>query len=287
MIHHELGRVVAMIEVVSPGNKDSKHAVASFIAKAVDFIRNGIHFLVIDLFPPGPRDPQGIAQAIWDELVGESLGTRPADKLLTVAAYDAGNELTAYVDALAVGDLLPDAPLFLAPGWYVNVPLEQTYMASWDVAPKPIRDLVAPPRTAGSSRECPRARVSARIAAECVRSIEFLELAYRDKSLGLSFTPKHVAATAASAGTITGSACSNSSTCLRLADRIARIVSIEPAVVGCVCAPHEPAVVVRVAGLETNQAARIGPNVDSPVGDGRLENDGLANRDAPEFCARI
>jgi Protein of unknown function (DUF4058) len=148
VIHHELGRVVAIIEVVSPGNKDTKHAVASFIAKAVDFIRNGIHFLMIDLFPTGPRDPQGIAQAIWDELAGESLGTRPADKLLSVAAYDAGNELTAYVDALAVGDLLPDAPLFLAPGWYVNVPLQQTYTASWDVTPKPIRDLVAPPRTA-------------------------------------------------------------------------------------------------------------------------------------------
>jgi hypothetical protein len=26
-----------MIEVVSPGNKDSKHALASFVAKAVDF----------------------------------------------------------------------------------------------------------------------------------------------------------------------------------------------------------------------------------------------------------
>jgi hypothetical protein len=148
VIHHELGRVVAMIEVVSPGNKNSKHAVASFIAKVVDFIRNGIHFLMIDLFPPGTRDPQGIAQAIWDELVGESLGTRPAEKPLTVAAYDAGNELTAYVDALAVGELLSDAPLFLAPGWYVNVPLEQTYVASWDVAPKPIRDLVAPPSLA-------------------------------------------------------------------------------------------------------------------------------------------
>jgi hypothetical protein len=71
------------------------------------------------------------------------MGTRPTDKLLTVAAYDAGNELTAYVDSLALRDRLPDAPLFLAPGWYVNVPLEQTYMASWDVAPKPIRDLVA------------------------------------------------------------------------------------------------------------------------------------------------
>ena len=116
VIHHELGRVVAMIEVVSPGNKDTKHAVASFIAKAVDFIRNGIHFLMIDLFPSGPRDPQGIAQAIWDELVGESLGTRPADKLLTVAAYDAGDELTAYVDALAVGDLLPRCPFISCTG---------------------------------------------------------------------------------------------------------------------------------------------------------------------------
>src|SRR5262249_13783755 len=134
--------------VVSPGNKDTKHAVAFFIAKAVDFFRNGIHFLMIDLFPPGPRDPQGLTQAIRDELVGGSLGTRPADKLLTVAAYDAGDELTAYVDALAVGDLLRDAPLFLARGWYVTVPLEQIYMAWWDVAPKPIRDLVAPPRTA-------------------------------------------------------------------------------------------------------------------------------------------
>ncbi len=72
VIRHELGRVVAMIEVVSPGNKDTKHAIASFIEKAVDCIRNGIHVLVIDLFPPGPRDPQGIAQAGW--AVGAQVG---------------------------------------------------------------------------------------------------------------------------------------------------------------------------------------------------------------------
>ena len=153
VIRHELGRVVATIEVVWPGNKDTKHAVASFTAKAVDFIRNGIHFLMVDLFPPGSRDPQGMAQAIWDELVGESLGTRPAHHLMTVAAFDAGDGLTAYVDALAVGHPLPGAPLFLAPGWYVNVPLEQTYMAAWDVTPRPIRDLVAPP---GASVQQPR-----------------------------------------------------------------------------------------------------------------------------------
>ena len=149
-IHHELGRVVAMIEVVSPGNKHSKQAIASFVDKAVDFLRNGIHFLVIDPFPPGPRDPDGIAQAIWNELSDEPLAARPAEKPLSVAAFDAGEPLTAYVETLAVGDPLPDAPLFLAPGWYVNVPLEQTYQASWDVTPAPIRDLVETPEAAGS-----------------------------------------------------------------------------------------------------------------------------------------
>lgn len=141
-IRHGLGRVVAMIEIVSPGNKDSRHAIASFVAKAVDFIRNGIHFLVVDPFPPGPRDPDGIAQALWDQLVGEPFAARPAAGPVTVAAFDAGEPLTAYVESVAVGDPLPDVPLFLGPGWYVNVPLEETYRASWEVTPRPIRDLL-------------------------------------------------------------------------------------------------------------------------------------------------
>ncbi|QEH36000.1 hypothetical protein OJF2_45580 [Aquisphaera giovannonii] len=148
-IRHGLGRVVAMIEIVSPGNKGSKHAIASFVAKAADFLRNGIHVLVIDPFPPGPRDPSGIAQAIWDELIGDPLPPRPSDQPLTVAAFDAGEPLVANVDTLAVGDSLPEAPLFLAPGWYVNVPLEATYLASWRVTPRPIRDLLDTPAPRG------------------------------------------------------------------------------------------------------------------------------------------
>ena len=117
------------------------------IQKVADFLRNGIHLLVVDPFPPGPRDPDGVAQAIWDELVGEPLATRPTYELLTVAAFDAGERLTAYVDCPAVGDPWPEAPLFLAPGWYVNVPLEETYRTSWAVTPRPIRDLLDTPAT--------------------------------------------------------------------------------------------------------------------------------------------
>jgi hypothetical protein len=89
-VRRSLVSVVAMIEVVSPGNKDSKHAIRSFITKAIDFLRNGINLVVIDLFPPTPRDPEGIHQLIWDELADEPFAARPADKPLTVAGYDAG-----------------------------------------------------------------------------------------------------------------------------------------------------------------------------------------------------
>ncbi len=146
-IRQGLGRVVSMIEIVSPGNKDCRHAIASFVAKAVEFLRIGIHFLVIDPFPPGPRDPDGIAQAIWDQLVGEPMEIRPGPGAAAVAAFDAGEPLTAYAEPIPIGQPIPDVPLFLAPGWYVNVPLEETYQSAWNVTPRPIRDLLHPPST--------------------------------------------------------------------------------------------------------------------------------------------
>lgn len=145
VVRHKLGPVVAMIEVVSPGNKDSANALRSFIQKAAEFLSNGISMVIVDLFPPTRRDPDGIHQALWDEVVGVPFEPRPADKPLTVASYDPGDGLTAYVDPLAVGDRLPNVALFLAPGWYVNIPLEKTYAASWEVTPAPIRDLVETP----------------------------------------------------------------------------------------------------------------------------------------------
>jgi len=145
-VRHEFGQVVAILEVVSPGNKGSKQAIGSFLAKAVEFLRNGVNLLIVDLFPPTPRDPDGIHSLIWDQMASAPFEPRPADRPLTVASYDAGDGLTAYVDPLAVGDPLPEAPLFLAPGQYINVPLEQTYTAAWEVTPQPIRDLVAAPQ---------------------------------------------------------------------------------------------------------------------------------------------
>lgn len=140
IIQHELGEVVAVIEIVSPGNKISRHALRSFVTKARELLESGIHLLIVDLFPPSPRDPQGIHPAIWDAIRDEPFEL-PADKPLTVAAYSAGLLKTAYVEPVAVGDPLPEMPIFLAPDAYVPAPLEATYQATWAVCPEPIREL--------------------------------------------------------------------------------------------------------------------------------------------------
>jgi hypothetical protein len=114
------------------------------VDKLVELIRHGIHLLVIDLFPPGPRDPQGIHKAIWDEFEEEEIEL-PPDKPLTLASYDAGPMHTAYVDFVAVGDLLPDKSLFLQPGYYVPTPLETTYQATWALFPAPLKPLLESP----------------------------------------------------------------------------------------------------------------------------------------------
>ena len=142
-IHHSLCHVVALIEIVSPGNKDSKHAVRAFVARAVDVIRQGVNLLIVDLFPPGTRDPQGLHQTIWDKSTNQPQPfALPPGKPLTVASYQAAPIPTAYVEPVAAGECLPAMALFLDNGRYINVPLDETYQATWCELPQELRVLL-------------------------------------------------------------------------------------------------------------------------------------------------
>lgn len=140
-IQHRHGEVVAVIEIVSPGNKSSQTALRAFVRKAADLIWQGIHLLVVDLFPPSDRNPQGIHKAIWDE-VAIAPFEPPPDKPLTVAAYRSSPSKTAYVEPVAVGDALPELPIFLTDFDYVPAPLEETYRASWAAFPADFKELL-------------------------------------------------------------------------------------------------------------------------------------------------
>ena len=143
-IRHRRGQIVAVIEIVSPGNKTSKAELRAFVEKTSELIERGIHVLVVDLFPPTRRDPQGIHRLIWDELE-EGDFELPADKPLTLAAYEADPDWVAYVEPVAVGDVLPDMPLFLRLGYYVPAPLEATYLTTWKAFPAPMKRLLEEP----------------------------------------------------------------------------------------------------------------------------------------------
>jgi hypothetical protein len=143
-VRHVSGdRVVALVEVVSPSNKNNRNGLRAFVVKAAELLDKGIHLLILDLHPPGKRDPQGVHGAIW-ECIEDQPYTQPAEKPLTLASYEAGTVLTAYVEPVAVGSVLPDRPLFLVPGGYVNVPLEKTYMTAWEGVPRRWRNVIDP-----------------------------------------------------------------------------------------------------------------------------------------------
>ena len=144
-VRHRHGQVVAVIEIVSPGNKSSQVEFRNLVEKSSDLIRQGVHLLVIDLFPPGKRDPQGIHQAIWDQFKEADLEL-PTDKPLTLASYDAGLDYVAYVEFIGVNDVLPDMPLFLRPAVYVLAPLESSYEAAWTAFPAALKGLLDTPR---------------------------------------------------------------------------------------------------------------------------------------------
>ncbi len=139
--HASDDRRIALIDVLSEGNKSSNREFHSFVAKAVDSLGWNHHLLLIDLLPRTARDPEGIHTVIWAELGGKPKPA-PADKPLTLVAYDAGPPKTYYEEPVAVGDVLIDMPLFLAPGWYVSVPLEATYQAAWRGVPRRYRDVL-------------------------------------------------------------------------------------------------------------------------------------------------
>lgn len=155
VVRHRHGDVVAVIEIVSPGNKATAAECRSFVVKAADLLAQNVNLLVVDLFPPGKHDPLRLHEAIWEEIAGgeddydeddeDTPGELPADQPLTLAAYDAGPVKVAYLESAPVGDPLPAMPVFLRPEWHVLVPLEPTYQTTWNLFPAALKDLLEDP----------------------------------------------------------------------------------------------------------------------------------------------
>jgi hypothetical protein len=144
VIRHVSGhRVVALLEVVSPANKDRRRHVGIFARKVAVALRAGVHVLVVDVFPPGGHDPSGIHPEIVECVDGNAASYElPPAEPLTFAGYAATECPQAFLEHRAVGAVLPEMPLFIAADRYVNVPLESTYQAAYRGVPAFYREIL-------------------------------------------------------------------------------------------------------------------------------------------------
>ena len=113
-IRHISGhRLIAILEIVSPANKDRADHIEDFAAKVVSALDAGVHVLIVDLFPPGSNDPTGLHGVIHQRMEqSDEPYDLPADEPLTLASYAAGPRVEAYL-SMFVSAPLSEMPLFI------------------------------------------------------------------------------------------------------------------------------------------------------------------------------
>ncbi|MCI0740513.1 MAG: DUF4058 family protein [Gemmataceae bacterium] len=141
-IRHVSGhRIVALVEIVSPANKDRAKSVQDFARKAISALEQGCHLVVADLFPATAYDPKGMHGAIWEAYDSE-VEDPPPDKPFSVVSYVADELPVAYLVRLGIGDALPAIALFLELDYHVKLPLEATYDAAFQGVPEYWRQVI-------------------------------------------------------------------------------------------------------------------------------------------------
>lgn len=120
-------RRVSVMEVVSPGNKDSAARAEWFERKKLEYLEGGLHLLLIDLLPATNAVPQGFGSLLVRKLgSGEPYPHAGRESASFECAIEPPG-VRVYGTELTLGDALPSVPLFLEPGTHVQVPLEPTY----------------------------------------------------------------------------------------------------------------------------------------------------------------
>ena len=94
-------------------------------------------------FRPALHDPGGIHPAIWSALDAEEIGDpAPDDRPLTFVGYRSEDPPVAYLNYAAVGQPIPPIPLFLDGDLFIDLPLEETYMAGYTRLPAELKAIL-------------------------------------------------------------------------------------------------------------------------------------------------
>jgi hypothetical protein len=122
-------RLVAAVEIVSPGNKDRPEHRSAFVAKCAALLQNQVSVAIVDLVTTRHFN-------LYGDLLGLIGQTDPALAPEAPALYaaacrgtkrDSAWLLEAWLHPLAVGRPLPTVPLWLADNLAVPLELEASY----------------------------------------------------------------------------------------------------------------------------------------------------------------
>jgi hypothetical protein len=125
-------RLVAAIELVSPGNKDRAASRQAFAVKGASYLCRGISLMIIDIVTS--------RRAILHDEIMQTLGhgdafALPAETVLYGVAYrpiirDGQEQIEVWPSTLEIGRPLPVLPLALNAELALPIDLEATYTAA-------------------------------------------------------------------------------------------------------------------------------------------------------------
>jgi hypothetical protein len=122
------GRLVAVVELVSPRNKERPTAREQYAARYLSDLRSGVHLLLVDVHrrPLGFSFPQLVAESLEQELPAP-----PAPSAVSyrggAPAATGGRMLAVWQHPLVIGKPLARMPLALTLDVAVMIDLEGTY----------------------------------------------------------------------------------------------------------------------------------------------------------------
>jgi hypothetical protein len=129
LVHDDLRRLVAAVEIVSPSNKDRAEHRRAFAAKCVSFYQQGVSVSIVDLV----TERQGNLYTEVLEVLGQadpSLGPTPPSLYATTFRWreiGRGSRFESWAYPLLVGKPLATLPLWLDVDLAVPLELEATY----------------------------------------------------------------------------------------------------------------------------------------------------------------
>jgi len=131
------GKIISIIELTSPGNKNSSGKVSNYVANALSYLRKGINYLIIDTLPP-TNFIDTFHNLIAELLEGEILRPPKENPFYAISyrvllSFDLIIE--TYPTWFGLGETLPTVPLFLIDELRIGVDLEATFMGAFKRLP--------------------------------------------------------------------------------------------------------------------------------------------------------